>query len=149
MAGRQALLVPIVAALSLLVACGGGDGDATPAPAVTVLDTPAQPTVIAPAGDPGVTVELAVQACREKNADRLRSFVAGDVDASQIEALFARGSDVVLLLRTPPEIEDGHATVDVALEVTRERGPERVERTWELEQGDDGVWRFTSLPDCF
>jgi hypothetical protein len=39
--------------------------------------------------------------------------------------------------------------VTVGLRIQREGGEETVERTWDLAQGPDGVWRLTELPDCF
>jgi hypothetical protein len=107
------------------------------------------PTGIAPPGDPGVTVEQALLACREKNSAVLRSFVSGDVTDAEIEAMFVRGRDVRLLVQAEPETADASATVDVRLRIDRESGAEEVERTWSLVRGDDGVWRFVALPDCY
>lgn len=132
------------------VACGDNGGDARPTP--TVPATPAvtpSPESPSPPGDPGVTVEQAIQACREKDGDRLRSFIADEVSEEAIQELFERGTDVRLAGRTPPAIEDGRAIVAVRLEVRRSGELETVDRVWELERGSDGVWRFTSLPDCF
>ncbi len=102
-----------------------------------------------PAGDPGVTVENAILACREKDGNRLRSFVAAAVPGTELEALFGRGTDVLLKDMTVQRGEDGSATATVHLKVRREGGEELVERVWELAQGSDGVWRFTGLPDCY
>jgi hypothetical protein len=135
-------------ALATLVACGGG-AEEGPLPTVferpvtTPLDT--QPRL----GDPGVAVEQAVQACRQKDPGLLRSFVAPEVSDEEIAALLARGSDVRLLGRLPAAIDGDAATVEVRLEVDRDGETEDVERVWELERGVDGVWRFTSLPDCY
>jgi hypothetical protein len=133
-----------------LVACAGGSADGRPTPTVALTEPPAPtPDDVLPAGDPGVTVANAVLACREKDGDRLGSFVAGAVTEEEIQALFGRGSDVRLFSQTVPHAEDGRATVTVRLSVRRDGETELVERTWELEQGADGVWRFTALPDCF
>jgi hypothetical protein len=96
-----------------------------------------------------VTVENAVQACREKNVDLLRAFVAATVSEADAEALFARGDDVRLALRQPSVIDDGHASVKVSLEVQRNGATGTVARSWNLERGADGVWRFLELPDCY
>ena len=39
-------------------------------------------------------------------------------------------------------------SITVGLSVLYESGTEQIERTWELAD-QDGIWRFTSLPDCF
>ena len=96
-----------------------------------------------------MTVEHAIQACREKNGELLRIFVAVAVRAEEIQALFDRAADVRLVSRTAVQVEDGQATVSVRLEVTRADEIETVDRTWELVRGADGFWRFTALPDCF
>ena len=129
-------------------ACGGSDVAERPtlAPPTTAITLPTLDAA-APAGDPGVTVENVIQACREKDSGRLRTFVAGAVSEEEIQALFRRGTDVRLAGRTQPRIEGKRATVEVRLE--RDGEMELVERTWELERGADGVWRFTTLPDCF
>lgn len=138
----------MLVALFLLAACGGDEDRALPPTALRTEQL--TPVADAPvAGDPGVTVANVVQACREKDGERLRSFVAGRVSEAEIEALFARGSDVQLLSHTVPEPEDGRATVTVRLRVRRDGGAEDVERSWELERGADGVWRLTALPDCY
>ncbi len=102
-----------------------------------------------PSGDPGVTVVNAVQACREKDADRLRSFVAGAVADADVQALFARGTDVRLESQTLPQLAGDRATVAVRLEVRRDGEVETVDRTWALTRSADGVWRLLALPDCF
>ncbi len=142
-------LVAGLAALSI-AACADNDVEQPPTPtaAVTEVRTPT-PAELLPAGNPGVTVANVIQACREKDGDRLRSFVAGAVLEEEVRALFARGTDVRLVSQTPPRAEDGRATAVVRLEVRRDGEIEFVERTWELEQGADGVWRLTALPDCF
>jgi hypothetical protein len=96
-----------------------------------------------------VTVVNVVQACREKDAERLRSFVATPVSEADAKALFARGTDVRLESQTLPEVQDGRATVVVRLEIHRDGDVESVDREWALQLDDDGIWRFTSLPDCF
>ena len=142
----------VVAGLALLalVACGDGDAEepATPTVTATVVETPISASVL-PVGDPGATVENVIQACREKDSALLRSFVAAPVREEEIRALFRRGTDGRLAGRTPANVEDGRATVTVRLDVRREGEAELVERTWELERGADGVWRFTALPDCY
>jgi hypothetical protein len=144
----RAFAVAACAAL-LLAACGGG-GDADPTPAVTVVETvPFAPTPVVPGGDPGVTVEQAVRACQEKNAELMQTFVTADVPIAEIDALFATDAEVRLSSRTLPVTEDGSASVDVVLEVTLGGDVALVEDTWELAQGDDGIWRLTALPACF
>ena len=149
----------VVAGLALLalVACGDGDAEepATPTVTATVVETPISASVL-PVGDPGATVENVIQACREKDSALLRSFVAAPVREEEIRALFRRGTDVRLAGRTPANVEDGRATVSVrpalgrAFAADEDDGEtEEVERTWELERGADGVWRFTALPDCY
>ncbi len=110
---------------------------------------PSPTSVSSVAGDPAVTVVNAVLACREKDAALLRSFVASTVPEGAIQALFARGTDVLLKRQAPAVIDDRRATVELLLEVHRDGAIESAERTWELERGADGVWRFTRLPDCF
>ena len=142
-------LVSVLAFVSFL-ACAGGSADERPTATVAMVETPApSPDGGLPPGDPGVTVENAIQACREKDGDLLRSLVIASVQDEEIQALFDRGTDVRLARRTPARVEDGRATVSVRLEVRRDGELETVDRTWELEQGADGVWRFTTLPDCF
>jgi hypothetical protein len=108
-----------------LLGCGGDSPASTPG---AVIDEPATnaPTGPAPQGDPGVTIEQAILACREKNAGKLRAFVAADLMDSEIEALFSRGRDVRLLLQAEPEIFESNATVDVRQRVERETGAEEV-----------------------
>jgi len=148
-AGRARLRPAIVAATLLLAAAcdGGASGDrlspTPPAPDATPAAT------FAPAGDAGAVVEQLVQACREKDAPVARGFVAAPVPDAEIEALFARGDDVRLVSRTPAEIEDGRATVEVRLEIRRGGELDTVARVWQLARGDGGVWRFTELPDCY
>ncbi|MGB2693735.1 MAG: hypothetical protein WBD55_00945 [Dehalococcoidia bacterium] len=103
----------------------------------------------AQAGDPATTVENVIQACREKDGGRLRTFIANDVSEADIQALFARGTDVRLVGRAPAAIEADAAAVDVRLEITREGKTETVDDIWDLELGADGVWRLVGLPDCF
>ena len=113
---------------------------------VGAQETPA-PTIdpLGPQGDLRETIGNAVLACLEKNVSLLRSFVAGDTTDAEIEAMFARGSGVRLLAQdADPAIEDGMVTVEVSLDAGAD---EPVEREWELERGDDSLWRFTSVPD--
>lgn len=137
-------------AVVLFVACSAGSNGR---PATPTVQPPTAPTPttdqIVPAGDPAVTVENVVLACREKDVRRLQSFVAAAVSEEEVRALFALGTLERLAGRSEAIIEDGRATVDVRLEVRRGGEPETVERTWELERGVDGVWRLTALPDCF
>jgi hypothetical protein len=126
-----------------------GAEEATPTPAATVVEQPTPETTAPAVGDPGVTVLNVVLACREKDGARLRSFVATPVSERELQALFGRGSDVRLLSQTVPQAEDGRATVTVRLSVRGDGEEEIVERNWELEQGSDGVWRLTVLPDCY
>ena len=137
-------------AVVLFAACtaGSSGGQATPTVQPTAAPTPTSDQIVL-AGDPAVTVENVVLACREKDVRRLQSFVAAAVSEEEVLALFALGTLERLAGRSPPVIEDGRATVAVRLEVRRGGEPETVERTWELERGADGVWRLTALPDCF
>ena len=139
----------IVASGVSVFACGGGESDRRATPTVGIVATASpSPKALAPSGDPGVTVENVVLACREKDADRLRSFVAAPSSDEEIQALFARGTDV-MLKSAMPQAQGDRATVDVRLEVRREGEGETVERSWELERGADGGWRLTELPDCY
>ncbi len=145
-----ALLAVAGAALLSGIACterGDGESAAFTVTPTMVREPTANPAP--PGGDPGVTVRNVVLACREKDGDRLRSFVAVPVPEQELEALFARGSDVRLLSQTVPQTEDQQATVMVRLSVQRDGEEELVQRTWDLEQGTDGVWRLTALPDCY
>ena len=140
----------IVFGLALLFLAGCGDSESPERlPTATSLPSTTTPEQIAPVGDPGVTVENAIQACREKDGGRLRTFVAEAVSDEQLQALFSKGTDVRLASRTPAIVEDGRATVSVRLDLRQGGELETVDRTWELERGSDGVWRFTTLPDCF
>jgi len=96
----------------------------------------------------GTTIENVVLACREKDAASLNALLAAPAAGADIEALFALGRDVVLKGQTPT-ITDGEASVVVELEIQRETGSERVQRTWALARGTDGLWRLTALPDCY
>jgi hypothetical protein len=141
--------VALTLVLAASLSCNSDDSTSGPA-SNTLLSTPtsASPGEL-PAGDPSVTVVNVVQACREKDGDRLRSFVAATVPDADVQALFDRGTDARLESQTLPEIEGGRATVSVRLEVRRDGEVESVDRDWELQRDDDGVWRLTSLPDCF
>jgi len=138
--------VLVIVAIAL-VACGGDekDGAAIPSPTGLPSPSPTQPLI---AGAPRVAVEAAVNACREKDADTLGDLVLGGADEAEIQALFARGTDVRLGLLTLPDQEQDVVEVDVALTIQRTTGAEEVERTWELQRTADG-WLFTSLPDCY
>lgn len=145
----SARLLVLAIALVATVAFGcGGDSPAQPTVAPTFVANPTQPR-IASLGDPGLTVRNAVEACREKDADLLKTFVAGDVSLTDIAALFARGSDVRLISQSIPEPSGDTASITVRLHIEREGASEEVARTWELVRSDDGLWRLTQLPDCF
>ena len=147
---HRSLALALAFGLALLSLAGCGDGESQRIlPTATTEPSTAIAEEVVPAGDPGVTVENAIQACREKDGDRLRSFVAAPVPDEQLQTLFGRGTDVRLASRTPADVEDGLATVSVRLDLRRGGELETVDRTWELEQSSDGVWRFTTLPDCF
>ena len=153
-AGRPSLIagLGLIIGLALIasLACAGGGVDERPAVTVATIVVPTPtPRSLVPTGEVYVTVENAVSACREKNAELLRSFMLDAVSLDGIQALFDRGMDVRLKSQSVPPVEDGRATVDVLLEITREAGIESVDRSWELERGADGVWRFARLPDCF
>lgn len=147
---RWWVAVALLLVASFIAACAGGPRapSETERPPVVATATP-RPTQALPAANPGGAVVGAVQACREKDIDRLRTLVAGPVSPDDVEALFARGMDVRLLSQTSPQVEDGVATVTVRLEVLRQGGVEQVERVWQLERGADGAWRLTALPDCY
>jgi hypothetical protein len=83
-----------------------------------------------------------------KDGELLSRLVIGGASEAEIEALFALGSDAQLRSFTFPADEGETATVSVGLLIQRSTGAEEIERTWELEQTEDG-WLFTSLPDCF
>ena len=146
---RLALIASLCVIAIVAAACGDGDGSSSgPTALPTAIEGPAAPDVTT-LGDPGLTVRNAVLACREKDADLLRSFVTADVSLSDIVALFARGSDVQLLVQSIPEPGGDTASVTVQLEIHRDGEVEDVERTWDLVRSDDGLWRLTELPDCF
>ncbi len=137
----------VCAAILALSACGGGGTASIVTPSAT--DTPdATPTSTPVLGDPKTIVEIAVTACRRKDGELLASLVSGGVSDAELEALFARGSDVQLRSFTFPPEEGSIASVTVVLQIQRDGGAEEVERMWELERQGD-IWRFTSLPDCF
>ena len=153
-AGRPSLIagLELIIGLALIasLACAGGGVDERPTATVATIEVPTPtPRTLALTGEVSVTVENAIRACREKNAELLRSFVLDAVSIEEIEALFDRGTDVQLKSQSVPPVEDRRATVDVLLEITREAGIESVGRSWELGRGTDGVWRFAKLPDCF
>lgn len=144
----SARLLVLAIALAATVALGCGDGSSAPATvAPTFVANPTEPP-IASLGDPGLTVRNAVEACREKDADLLKTFVAGDVSLTDIAALFARGSDVRLISQRIPEPSGDIASITVRLHIEREGSSEEVARTWDLVRGADGLWRLTQLPDC-
>jgi hypothetical protein len=132
-------------ALLLSTACGGNDSG----PAPTEPPTPAPTSTVLVPADPTVTVANAVQACREKDAQRLRSLLAAPVSDDEIEAMWRDGTDVRLLNQTIPEITDGPVEVTVVLRIDARDEQFDAERTWELERGPDAVWRLTKLPDCY
>lgn len=137
-------------ALIASLACAGGGVDERPTATVATIEVPTPtPRSLAPAGEVSVTVENAIRACREKNAELLRSFVLDAVSLEEIQALFERGTDVQLKSQSVPPVDDGRATVEVVIEISRDDGVETAGRSWELERGADGVWRFDKLPDCF
>ena len=149
-AGRTRLRLALLAAILVLLAsaCDGGAPESSPTSlAPTAASTPV--ITFAPSGDPGAVVEQLVLACKEKDAQLLRSFLAATVSDADIEALFARGDDVRLAQREPAEIDGDRATVDVRLEIQRGGKIEAVDRTWRLARGAGGVWRFSELPDCY
>ena len=150
-AGCLRLTVATLAAAALFAAaCATGTSISEPTVEVQVAPSPtAAATRAGPAGDPGVTVANAVQACREKDAQRLLAFVSGDVSLPEVEAMLARGTDVLLRAQSVPEIAGGQATVQVRLEVRRTGETEFVDRSWDLVHDPDGVWRFTELPECY
>ena len=149
---RRARLTALVAALLSLLAltlsaCGSSDSSENVTP--TATNVPA-PTATAPlaANNPKTSVETAVSACRVKNGELLSRLVIGGVPDPELEALFALGIDVQLRSFTFPADEGDTVSVSVGLLIQRETGDEEVERTWELEQTEDG-WLFTSLPNCY
>ena len=147
---RAALLLTglLVAALALSCGDGAGGGSATATVIPTPTGVPTVPPVVL-AGDPTLAVVNLIQACREKNIDSVRGFVANAVPDRDIEALFARGTDLQLLSQTVPTSPDDTAEVTVRLRVFRNGETEEVERTWELERDEEGIWLFTELPDCY
>jgi hypothetical protein len=139
-AGRGAIVVTAV----LLVACSGGR--TTPTATLEATVAPTATSVLS--SDLELTIENVVLACREKDSALLRTFLATAVPDEQVQALFALGRDVVLKGQTPA-ITGDQASVTVDLEVQRTTGSERVQRTWQLVRGADGLWRLTALPDCY
>ena len=137
----------MLVAVFALTACGGGGAPSVVTPSATSTPAPT-PTSTPVLGEPKTIVETAVTACRRKDGELLASLVSGSVSDAELEALFARGSDVQLRSFTFPREEGSVVTVAVGLLIQRDGGAEEVERMWELEQQGD-VWRFTSLPDCF
>jgi hypothetical protein len=146
------LVALIVVAVAFAAACGG-DGASEPATPTPLPPTPVPPTATVPAvviaGDPGLSVTSLIQACRRKDAEDVRALVAGEVPDAELQALFARGEDVQLLRQSVPNEPGDRAQVTVLLRIQRSTGPEDVERTWELDRDDEGIWRFTELPDCY
>jgi hypothetical protein len=133
--------------IALVLAACGGAAHAPTSTAEIVTPLPS-PTVTVLSGDAVVTIENVVLACREKDATLLRTFLATPVPDEQVQALFALGRDVVLKGQTPA-ITGDQASVTVELEIQRATGTERVQRTWQLVRGADGLWRLTALPDCY
>lgn len=144
-AAAQAAALVVFAAILALSGCDGGGTASIVTPSATSAPA-ATPTPVL--GEPKTIVEIAVTACRRKDGELLASLVSGSVSDAEIEALFARGSDVQLRSFTFPQEEGTVVSVAVGLLIQRDGGAEEVERMWELEQTGD-VWRFTSLPDCF
>jgi len=132
----------------LLIACGGSGNGA--APTVEVHgQTPVSTRTPGPAGDPGVTIANVVEACREKDIERLRGLISPPVSDQEIQRMWADGSDVKLLTQTVPDVTEGRVTIDVNLQVTLVDSETAVQRTWHLVRGGDGVWRLTALPQCY
>ncbi len=149
---RRARLTALVGALLSLLAltlsaCGSSGSSENVTPTSTNAPMPTA-TIPLAANDPKTSVETAVSACRVKNGELLSRLVVGGVPDAELEALFALGIDVQLRSVTFPADEGDTVSVLVGLLIQRETGDEEVERTWELEQTDDG-WLFTALPDCF
>jgi hypothetical protein len=133
----------------VLAACGGSGGDSRP-PIAVVTSTVSSPTpFVAARSDPGSTVSAVVQACREKDAERLRALVPASVSGDEIARMLAGGRDVQLLSQSVPDAGGDSVSIDVSLRVTNDRGAIVVQRTWDLERGADRVWRLTELPKCF
>ena len=101
---------------------------------------------VAPA--PRIAVETAIRACREKDGDALAGLVLGGAAQADIDAMFALGSDVRLLVFSIPDEAGDVVETTVTLAVQRPTGAEEVERTWELQRTPEG-WLFTSLPTCY
>jgi hypothetical protein len=115
-----------------------------------VTSSVASPTpVVAARNDPGATVSAVVQACREKDAERLRALVPASVTDDEIASMLAAGRDVQLLNQSVPDSVTGSASITVSLRVTNDNGSSVVQRTWDLRRGGDGVWRLTALPECY
>ncbi len=151
-ARRTRLTALVIALVSLLAitlgACGSSDSSENVTPTATNVPA-ATATIPLAASDPKTSVETAVSACRVKDGELLSRLVLGGVPDAELEALFALGIDVQLRAFTfPAEDEGDTVSVSVDLLIQRATGGEEVERTWELEQTDDG-WLFTALPDCF
>lgn len=140
-------LIPL--ALLAFAACTGATPDELPtaSPAATIAPAPTREAVV-PAGEPGVTVEIAVLACREQDGELLRALTAGPVTDEELQALFDRGTLLRLVSQTVPEAPGDGTSITVRLEVSRDGATETVERDWALERSEDGVWRLTELPDC-
>ncbi len=99
-------------------------------------------------GNAKTIVETAIIACREKDGELLGALVAGGASETELETLLSAGRDVQLLSMTIPSGESDAVSITVGLSIQYEGGTEQVERTWEL-ANQDGVWRFTTLPNCF
>jgi hypothetical protein len=94
-------------------------------------------------------VASVVEACREKDAQRLRGLVAVELSDEEINSMWRGGSDVQLVTQTVPEIAGDSASINVNLLVTGATGQTNVQRTWDLTRGRDGAWRLTALPKCY
>ncbi len=119
-------------------------------PTVEVTAALISPTPpIAPSNDPGATVSAVVQACREKDVERLRALIVASVSNEEISAMYERGSDVQLLSQSVPEAGGDSVSIEVRLRVMSQEGETIVPRRWELERGVDRVWRLSEMPECF
>lgn len=152
-----AVVLSALAALAF-VACDGDDGAEPTAtlPSASAGSPTAESTAPQPGGQPEVSVDNVILACREQDAEAVRQFIIEDVRSEitdeQIEEMFGGGADVRAVSQsteTQTVNGVGTATVSVRLEVTRDGGTETIDREWQLEREDDGVWRFTELPECF
>ena len=144
---RAAAVCPAALVAVVLIACGSADSRP---PIVVVTSAASSPTpLVAARNDPGAIVSAAVQACREKDVQRLSGLVVPSVSDADIAAMYARGTDVQLLSQSVPDAGGDSVSIDVGLRITSEGGEAVVHRTWDLRRGGDRVWRLTELPKCF